>query len=381
MVLRGPLRSLVVLAFANGVADAALFPLLPEIRRDLDLTALQTGAVLSATTFAMLATAIPIGLLVARVGARKLLLASSLLMPVSLAGQAAAAGLPFLLVSRVAFGVSFGILWVVGPARAAAGGRGAAGTGRLIAASGAGWLVGPVAAGVLADAAGWRAAYAALAAVSLGAVLLVASGRDEDGPVAIVRLRHAFATARHDRSAGGATLVSALLGVITGVSGLLAPLVLSANGLSPSAIGLVVAAAAIVWIAAAALVGRLRAASVDLRAIGIAVVVLSAVWLVPALSLSTAAVAAFLVVSAGCRSSVNTLVYAVGARAAGGDAGAAAVIGVMNLAWAAAALVAPIAAGAVEGDGGTRLAFACTALIALAVGAVLLAPRRSPVPA
>ena len=195
-----------------------------------------------------------------------------------------------------------------------------------------------------------------------------------DEPVAAVRLRSALALVRRDRTVAGAALVCALLGVVTGVTSLLAPLVLSANGLSASAIGLAFGVSASVWIVSATLVGRLRARSVDLRSVGIGVAVLGIAWLLPVASLSTAAVIGFLVVSAACRSSINALVYAVGARAGGGES-AAAVLGVMNLAWAAAALLAPLAAGAADGDAGIRLAFAFTALTAGVVAAGA-GPRR-----
>lgn len=375
-----PLGPLVALAFANSAADAALLPLLPAIRRDLGLTALQTGAILSTTTLAMLATALPIGLLVGRIGARRLLLAAALLIPLSLALQAAAPGLPALLAGRFAFGVSFGVVWVVGPARAMADGRGAAGTGRLIAVSGAGWLVGPVLAGVLADAAGWRATFAALAVATAPVAALVALDRAPAASLAAARLRDAFAAVRHDRSAGGATLVSALLGVVTGISGLLAPLVLAANGLSAGEIGVVVGVSAAVWTAAAAVAGRVGPARTNVHALGVGAAALATAWLLPAISLSTAVVIGFLVVSAACRSSIGTLVYAVGAHGASGEASAAASVGVMNLAWGVAAFVSPLAAGAADSEAGVRTAFAAVALLALVLALWLLAPRR-PAPA
>ena len=63
---------------------------------------------------------------------------------------------------------------MIGPARAAARGRGASGTGPLIAASGVGWLVGPIVAGVIADATGWRISSAVLAVATLPLIPLVA---------------------------------------------------------------------------------------------------------------------------------------------------------------------------------------------------------------
>ena len=174
-------------------------------------------------------------------------------MPLALVGQALAGNLELLLAARLLFGLSFGILWVIGPARAAAGGRGAGGTGPLIAASGVGWLVGPIVAGVIADATGWRVASAVLAVATLPLIPLVAryaAPRTTGERLESLRLRAAFGLVRRNRAIAGAALVSALLGVVGGVSGLLLPLALAGNGLSAGGIGLAFGLSAGVWIAA-----------------------------------------------------------------------------------------------------------------------------------
>jgi len=168
------LRVLLSFAFVNGVAESSLVPVLPSVRHDLGLSSVETGLLLTTTTLAMLVAAMPIGYAANRFGTRVPLLVAAALMPLALAGQALAGDLGVLLAARLLFGLSFGILWVIGPARAAAGGRGAGGTGPLIAASGAGWLVGPIVAGVIADATGWRISSLVLAAATLPLVPLVA---------------------------------------------------------------------------------------------------------------------------------------------------------------------------------------------------------------
>ena len=371
------LRVLLALAFVNGIADASLVPLLPSIRVELGLSAIEAGMVLATTTLAMLLVAMPVGYAANRFGTRRLLLLAAALMPVALATQAVADSLPALLGARLLFGLSFGILWVIGPARAAAGGRGAGGTGPLIAASGAGWLVGPVLAGAIADAAGWRVASGVLALVTVPLIVVVArcaAARETGERLASLRLGAAIGLVRTNRTVAGAALVSALLGVVNGVSGLLVPLALAANGLSAGGIGLAFGISAAVWIASAALVGRLRASAVHLRGVGVVIAVLALAWLIPALRLSTLALVAFLVVSAGCRSTINALVYAVGARATEGTS-APLVIGVMNLAWAVMALATPLLAGLAQTSSGVRLAFAATGVVALGVALVMLAPR------
>jgi MFS transporter, DHA1 family, purine base/nucleoside efflux pump len=371
------LRVLLALAFVNGIADSSIVPLLPSIRADLGLSSVEVGMLLATTTLAMLLAAMPIGFAVNRFGTRRLLLLAAALMPLALVEQALAGSLPTILGARLLFGLSFGILWVIGPARAASGGRGAGGTGPLIAASGAGWLVGPMVAGGLADAADWRLASAALAIVTLPLIAIVAkyaAPRQDGVRLESLRLPAAFALLRHNRTVAGAALVSALLGVVNGVSGLLVPLALAGNGLSAGEIGLAFGISAAVWIASATLVGRLRASAVHLRGVGIVIAVLAGAWLIPALRLSTLALVAFLVVSAGCRSTINALVYAVGARASSGTS-APMVIGVMNLAWAVMALATPLVAGLAEGSSGVRVAFATTGAIVLGVALVMLAPR------
>ena len=274
-------------------------------------------------------------------------------MPLALVAQALAGGLATVLAARLLFGLSFGILWVIGPARAAAGGRGAGGTGPLIAAAGIGWLVGPVIAGSVADASDWRVASAVLAVLTLPIVPVVyryAAPRLPGERVdTTLRPRAAFGLVRRNRTIAGAALVSAMLGVVGGASNVLVPLALDAEGLSAGRIGLAFGIASAVWIASSMLVGRLRASVVTLRGIGVIVAVLAAVWLLPALRPTAVVLVAFLVVSTSCRATVNALNYAVGVRATFGDT-APLVVGVLNLAWAVMALVSPLLAGLAAGQ-------------------------------
>ena len=372
------LRVLLAFAFVNGVAESSLVPMLPSVRNDLGLSSVQIGLVLTTTTLAMLVAALPIGYATNRFGTRVPLLLAAALMPVGLVGQAFVGGLGGLLAARLLVGLSFGILWTIAPARASAGGRGAGGTGPLIAASGAGWLVGPVLGGLLADGVGWRHGSLVLALVTVPLIPLVARcalPRGSDVRIESLRLRSAVGLLRHNRAVAGAALVSALLGVVGGVSGLLVPLALSANGLSAGAIGIVFGASAAVWIASAAVVGRVQASFVQLRTVGFAVAVMALAWLLPAVRLSTLALVGFLVVATASRSTINALNYAVGARASEGYPAAPLAIGVLNLAWAATALVSPLLAGLAEGNDGVRIAFAATAAVAACVAAALLLPR------
>ena len=169
------LRVLLALAFVNGIAESSFVPLLPSVRAALGLDLGRDGPPVDDDDArdARLGDADRVrgqplrhARAAAPRGGRDAGWRSS--------AQAVAGGLELLLAARLLFGLSFGILWVIGPARAAANGRGAGGTGPLIAASGVGWLVGPIVAGLIADAGGWRVASGVLAVATLPLIPLVA---------------------------------------------------------------------------------------------------------------------------------------------------------------------------------------------------------------
>lgn len=367
------LRPLLALVAVNGAADGALLPLLPTVRGELGLSGLEVAALLSATTVAMLVGAVPAGLLAGRFGAGRLLALVATLLPVSIALMALAPGFEALLASRALFGLSFCVLWVVAPAWVAST-HGTAGMGRVLAASGAGWLAGPLVAGLIADLAGWRAGLAVVGVAAVPVIPGILRLRGTIGDRSPARLGQALRSLREVRAVRVVVATSTVLGVVTGVSGLLPAYVLAENGLSAGAIGIAMGLAAAVWIVAARATGRLEGAG-PTTMLGWALAGLASIWLLPVASLSTAAVLGFLLVSAACRSTLNTLVYAVGARAVG-EVAAPAVVGMMNLGWAIAALIAPFVAGAAESDGGVRGVFATTAALAgLVAFATLRASR------
>lgn len=369
---RAALFAVSALAFASAVADAALLPVLPTVRGQFGLSAAETGALLSAATVVTLATSIPIGLLAGRIGSRRLLLASAALLPASLLVEALANGLGMLMAGRALFGLSFGILWTVAPAVAAGSDRGAAGTGRLIAAAGAGWLIGPLLSGAVTDVWGYRAAFVAIALLSLPLVAVLVRDRFGEERARAARLRDAIGAARKERALAGAMLVTALLGTVTGVSGLLAPLVLAANGLSAGRIGAAIALAAVIFTAGGAMSTRIPRARVGVRLVGAAAAVLGTTFLIPFVSFSTFAMIGFLVFSAGARAVLNSVVYALARSHVPTEALATPVAAVMNVTWAAAALTAPLAAGVALSAGGAKWAFVATATTAFAVAAWML---------
>ena len=372
------LRVLLAFAFVNGVAESSLVPLLPSVRDDLGLTPVQVGLLLTTTTLAMLLVAMPVGYAANRFGTRVPLLFAAALMPVALIGQAVAGEPdgaarrppPLRLQLRDPLGDrarARGLGWPGRRRHRPADRRLGRGLARRARAGGPGCRCHGLA-GRVRRARGRDAA----AAPAPGALRV--SPHERRAARRASGCGAALGLVRRNRAIAGAALVSALLGVVGGVSGLLVPLALAANGLSAGAIGLAFGISAAVWIAAAAIVGRLRASAVHLHAVGLAVAVMAAAWLLPAFRLSTLALMAFLVVATASRSTINALNYAVGARASEGNS-APLVMGVMNLAWAVTALVTPLLAGLAEGSAGVRFAFAATAVTAAGVAIVLLLPR------
>lgn len=363
------------LALASAVADSALLPVLPTLRGEFDLSGAQTGALLSAATIVTLAASVPIGLFAGRIGSHRLLLASAALLPVSLLVQGLATGLGMLMAGRALFGLSFAILWTVAPAVAAGSGRGASGTGRLIAAAGAGWLIGPVFSGIVTDLWGYRVAFVVLAVGTLPLVYMLARTHSEEDRAPAASLRHAISAARDEHALGGALLVTALLGAVAGVSGLLAPLVLADNGLSAGGIGAVIALTAVIFTASGALCTRIPSWRVDVRLVGATAAVVGATFLIPFVSFSTFAVICFLVVSAGARAVLVTIVYALARSHVPREALATPIGGLMNVMWAATALAAPLAAGVALSAGGAKWAFVATAAVGFVVAAWMLMPQ------
>ena len=143
------------------------------------------------------------------------------------------------------------------PASLPRGSRVRGGSGSVVAASGIGWLVGPVA--LRRPGAGLR-----LAAPARG-------HRRRHPPAAIPFVRSLDAraprpagaspgddrAAPRSRRAAWAVVLSGLLGVVTGAIGVLVPTVLSDNGVPASGIGIAIAVSVGVWALAAACSGRI----------------------------------------------------------------------------------------------------------------------------
>ncbi|MDX6620272.1 MAG: transporter, family, tetracycline resistance protein [Gaiellales bacterium] len=372
------LLSLYAMIFVSVVADVAVVPLLPTLTRQHGLSSLETALLLSTTTFAMVVVTLPLGRLADRVGARPLVASAGGFVVAGSIVLALAGDLPALLAGRTLIGIANGIIWTAGVMIAGAPGRPAGATGRAIAAGGSGLLVGPVAAGLLADRIGTWAPFAAGGALALPVTILFALQRSgpaqRDGPAEAPRTAGA---AHRNRLVVYAMLATVLLGFVGGMGNLLGSLRLSENGLSPSGIGVLFSVGALVWIVVAPLAGRLgeQRSHVALTAVGCAL--LGGAWLVPVADHSTTAIAAFLLASMAGRAGLNTFSYLLaGSGAESAGAGRGAVIGLVNLSWGVAAVIGPLAASAAHGTIDDRVTFGVIAALCLTVASLLFAGRR-----
>ena len=96
------------LIFAAGMVQSALAPLGPAYAHELQLSRLEVGALFAASSATMLLTALPIGLVTDRVGAKRLTVASAVLVAATTLGQGLAPDFWLLLASRAALGVAIG---------------------------------------------------------------------------------------------------------------------------------------------------------------------------------------------------------------------------------------------------------------------------------
>lgn len=376
-----PVRGLALLALLNTSADAALLPLLPALSRDMQLSGPQAGALVATTTVVSLVVALPVARLAATVGVRPLLLAAALLMPVALLAMAAAPGLGWLLVARSLFGMSFALTYVISPGVAAIRVPGAAGTAALGAAAGAGWLLGPMCAGLLAGVWGWRPALLVMAALTIPATIPFLRPGSRELVTKPLALRELVELARTTPAIAWSAAVAGLLGAVTGTIAVLVPTLLAANGIGPAGIGAAVTVSSVVWIVASTCAGHMRRLRVGLSPVGATVAALALVTALPVLSASTAVLVGFLVLAAACRAPLGALIYPLATRAVNGETGGTAIGGLLHLAWAAAGLAAPLLAGAAMQQGLERAAFAAVCLAAVCVSAGILSTSRRLAPA
>ena len=359
------------LIFAAGMVQSALAPLGPVYANDLHLSRLQVGGLFAASSATMLLTALPIGLVTDRLGAKRLTVASAVLVAASALGQGVARDFPLLLASRAAFGVAFGAVWTAGVAFVAQ--ERSTGLGAIIPVAGVSAAVGPAFAGVTAGAFGLTVPFLAIAVAA--ALVAVALARSPDalrpGGAEHPTLGGMLRAMRGNRPVLAAVVLLTAAGSSISLASLLVPLRLRTNGVSVTAIGAILGAGALVYIIAGVIAAR-RGAQTPAAA-GWVMVGLALTLALPAVWTATASLVAFIAVRSACNAAMTTIAYPLAAAgAADARIGSGAAIGLVNAAWATSTVVTPLAGGAIAQASSDRVAFALLVPLTLGAGVWLI---------
>ena len=359
------------LIFAAGMVQSALAPLGPAYAHELRLSRLEIGALFAASSATMLLTALPIGVVTDRLGAKRLTVASAVLVAAAALGQGLAPDFWLLLASRAAFGVAFGAVWTAGVAFIAQ--ERSTGLGAIIPVAGGSAAVGPAFAGVAAGAFGLTVPFVAIAALAALVALALARSPATPTPAAADRpsLRTMLHAIRGSRPVLGAVVLLTAAGASISLASLLVPLRLRGDGVSVSAMGAILGIGALVYIVTGVLAARRGARSP--AAAGWVTVGLALVLVLPAVWTATASLVAFVVVRSACNAAMTTIAYPL-ASSGGAETGvgAGAAIGLVNAAWATSTVVVPLAGGAIAQSSSDRVAFALLVPLTLAGGIWLI---------
>jgi MFS family permease len=379
--MRRPYLLFYVLVFLDEVALLSIVPLVPAYTRAYHLSDVSAGALLSASSLAIVVASVPAGRLSDRFGARIVTLAAAAIAAAAMLGSALAPNFLSLLAARAVFGVGSGTIWSAGISwlsdsadddirdRTLA---------LVVTTAGVGSMIGPVVAGLLADHVARGAVFAA-AGVPMVAVIAALALADPG-----TRKRHGHKPMR-EITAGmraspllaGAIAIMLLGGVGDGVVNLVAPLQLGDHGLSSGAIGAWLSVASTIFIASSAAVARVGRRAVSLRLGGL-MAALQAAALIPVLASGAVAPVILTVlvrsIAVGPPYAMAFPLGALGAARLGFGTGT--VNGVMGVVWGAANFVGPLAAGAVIATAGDRAAYALLAVWCLLIALTLVRAGR-----
>ena len=250
--------------FASATFQQGIVPLLPVYAHRFGLSGLQTGMLLAATALSTMAVSLPAGALADRLGARRLTIVAGWLMALAMLAEAFAPSFSFLLLARLVFGVGYGIVWTAGLTWLAGVSPDGSGLGATVACSGVGGIVGPVLAGSLAGLVGLAVPFyaAALVFVALTALLTVMRLPSPAPQPAPSGFRQSAGGMLRNRGIVAATAAVVIAGLTWSVTYLIAPEELHAGGISTATIGLVLSAAAAVFV-----IGSTATTSLGVRAI------------------------------------------------------------------------------------------------------------------
>ncbi|MGN6791731.1 MAG: MFS transporter [Streptosporangiaceae bacterium] len=367
------------LVLASAGTQFAVVPVLPDYARQFGLSGVEQGLVLGATGLASLAVSLPAGALADRFGARRLTLLAGALMAIAMLIQALAGSFVPLLLARLVFGIGYAVVWTAGLtwlAEVAPDGRGLSGS---VASAGLGGVAGPAFAGVLVQYFGLPSpcfATAACFAVLTGGLACFRTARGVPVPAAPVGRSLRTATSDRLTLAAAAAIVTA--GGTTGVSALLVPSMLHADGASPGRIGFVFAIAGLVFVAGSSLTAYAGRRAVRTSVLLAAMLALALAFSPAALTSAPIAIVAMLCATTAARSVLWTVSYplaAAGAERSG--AGLGIVMGLLNGVWAVTVLVGPLVAGLAARVASPQAVFALTAAACVVVLGLTVRAARS----
>jgi predicted MFS family arabinose efflux permease len=368
--IEDPCLLLYPLVTACVAADVAFVPLLPGIRASEGLSSLQAGVLLAAGPAVMSFAPVPLGRLADRLGAAAVLRAAGICAVAASATLAATRGFPGALFARALIGLVGAAIWTAGPAVAASR---RASVARLLAASGAGLLLGPLIAGVIGQSHGPPAAF--IAAGALAAIATVAFWRAEIPPVAgatgagaggAAGLRLAIGDPRVRVGALGLLM----LGLTKSISDLLGPAQLHADGMTSSHVGLVVTVAGAIGLCTATLARRLVDRYPTTSLACFATLALATIWLIPVAIQGMLGISCFLAAGACGRMLLNPASYVlVGEGAVATGSGTAVTVGASNAIFGVAGMIGPLVGAVVLPH--PELGFVAIALLCLAAAGLM----------
>jgi MFS family permease len=353
---------------ASGIMQVSVVPLLPAYTHRYGLSGLDEGMLLAATGLATLVVSLPAGAWSDRFGAKTMTLCAGILMAVAALTEALAPSFTILLLSRLVFGIGYGITWTAGLSWLASAVPGGSSLGGSVATAGLAGIVGPGLFGVLAEYLGLAVPFLLACAllVSLSCLLwFVRLPAPQSAPFSPIGPSLRVLAA--DRSTILAAMGIAVAGVAGGLSNLLVPGVLHAAHHSSGAIGIVFSVAGLLFLAGSSATAAFGQRAVRFAVAGAAIVALALAISPAALSAGPVAVLAMLWASTAARSVIWTVSYPLGALGAEqSGVGLGVVMGLLNVVWAVVAVLTPLAAGAMVETVGTRTIFGLSVVVCLA---------------